>query len=646
VTSSQGTQSPTHIFISYRRDDSGGSAGRLQDALDQHFGIENVFRDVEAIKAGADFVSAIEDAIAKSAVLLAVIGRDWARIADSSGRRRLDDPKDLVRLEISNALQCGIDVLPVLVEGARMPAAEELPPSLVQLARHNAFEISDSRWDYDLERLVDRLEELTGMPRAGTGRPVRFTRSTWRQWFKGKLRPRPVMRMLAAAISMLGTVLGIYLGVRDVFERPAAPPPMTGGFNIAVAKFGSIDSKGNVVESQAGLDLAQSVFDHLRGELQSLDKGGFDLQVRGPGQIRTIKGETPEERAQAASLLSRKIRADVIVYGLLRSDGGGTGFVPEFFLNEHKLQKAEELGGQHALGTTIRIPAELDKNIVARKDLRDHLLGRTRALAEFVVGLSYYTLDRLTEASDHFANAQLAPGWDDHEGKEVLYLFLGNTAGKLNDLAKAEASYAKALNLEPEYARARLGASEVLYQTARGSCEAGSVDAAGMFQALESFRGAATALVQPPLADIGAKAAFGVGRVQECLSQALVADHWGDAEREFRRVIRDYGGKNERIRNLAAESHAHLGFIALPASDDADATARYRQALVEYEKAIQLSKRNDRRAFMHSMVGFIHTRLHDPKAAAAAYAEAIRLEPDPQRRTEYEARRQETARLS
>jgi len=113
------------IFISYRRDDSAGHAGRLFDRLVARFGKRAVFMDVEGIEAGVDFVETIEMAVGGCDVLLAVIGRSWLDSRDSEGKRRLDDDQDFIRLETSAALARNVRVIPVLVEGARMPRAAE-----------------------------------------------------------------------------------------------------------------------------------------------------------------------------------------------------------------------------------------------------------------------------------------------------------------------------------------------------------------------------------------------------------------------------------------------------------------------------------------------------------------------------------------
>ncbi len=149
------------IFLSYRRDDTSGYAGRLADGLCERFGAPNIFRDVDSIPAGTNFVNVINEAVASCDVLVAVIGREWLTATNSSGRRRLDDPEDFVRLEIAAALDRDIPVVPVLVEGATMPSPKALPPALAELSHQNALEVSDTRWDYDLGRLVKAIDPHT-----------------------------------------------------------------------------------------------------------------------------------------------------------------------------------------------------------------------------------------------------------------------------------------------------------------------------------------------------------------------------------------------------------------------------------------------------------------------------------------------------
>jgi hypothetical protein len=159
------------IFISYRRDETAGYAGRIADEFSEHFGEDRVFRDIDSIEPGLDFAEAIERAVGSSEVLLAVIGRNWLTATDAAGQKRLENPDDYVRLEIAAALQRNIRVIPVLVQGASMPIADELPDDLAPLARRNAFELHDASWRWEVERLIITLDKFLG--RAPVERPDR-----------------------------------------------------------------------------------------------------------------------------------------------------------------------------------------------------------------------------------------------------------------------------------------------------------------------------------------------------------------------------------------------------------------------------------------------------------------------------------------
>jgi hypothetical protein len=147
------------IFLSYRRAEAGGhAAGRLYDSLIARFGEERVFMDVD-MPPGVDFVDRIQEALAQCDVLVAVIGDHWADAIDDRGRRRLDDPDDLVRLEVEAALaRPDVAVIPVLIGDARLPGANALPDSLTALSRRQAFPLRTDRWRSDVAALVSAIE--------------------------------------------------------------------------------------------------------------------------------------------------------------------------------------------------------------------------------------------------------------------------------------------------------------------------------------------------------------------------------------------------------------------------------------------------------------------------------------------------------
>ena len=148
---------PGGVFISYRREDSPGAAGRVYDRLVSRLGRERVFFDIDSIVLGVDFVEVLSRSLGKCDALVAVIGRNWVSSANKDNRRQLDDPIDYVRIEIEAALERGIPVIPVLVDGANMPTPEDLPNGLKKLTRRNGIEVSHTRFDFDVERLTHAL---------------------------------------------------------------------------------------------------------------------------------------------------------------------------------------------------------------------------------------------------------------------------------------------------------------------------------------------------------------------------------------------------------------------------------------------------------------------------------------------------------
>lgn len=246
------------IFVNYRREDAGGYAGRLYEWLSDRFGRERVFRDINAIEPGADFVAAIENEVASCEVVLVVIGRQWL-VCASDGRRRLDNPNDYVRLEIASALAGNVHVIPVLVEGASMPREHELPDDLKPLARRQALEVSETRWEFDVGRLLDTLEErldrgsdVAGVPRRSNS-PRGLKLSRRRQRFPASL--------LVGLLVLTGAIAAqLYLAFRP---RPVRVENV-GEFFPAAAKLGrqELTIKGPVTNSEEGLILYHGGRDH------------------------------------------------------------------------------------------------------------------------------------------------------------------------------------------------------------------------------------------------------------------------------------------------------------------------------------------------------------------------------------------------
>ena len=146
------------IFINYRRDDAAGAAGRLHDHLARSFPRRDLLMDVDAIEPGFDFVKQLETQVSQCDALLALIGPHWLTAEDEQGRRRLQDEKDYVRIEIASALKRGIPVIPVLLDGTPMPSESELPDDLKGLTRRQALELRHTRFAVDADAIVSALK--------------------------------------------------------------------------------------------------------------------------------------------------------------------------------------------------------------------------------------------------------------------------------------------------------------------------------------------------------------------------------------------------------------------------------------------------------------------------------------------------------
>ncbi len=161
------------IFLSYRRADASHATGRIHDRLCDKFNEKDIFFDIDAIPLGTDFVEKIEESVSACDLMLVVIGPDWLTAKDAKGQRRLDDPKDYVRLEILAALKRNIPIIPVFVEGANAPREDELPKDLGALARRHGARISHVGFGPDTEQLVRGIEaQLNEINRARLAREL------------------------------------------------------------------------------------------------------------------------------------------------------------------------------------------------------------------------------------------------------------------------------------------------------------------------------------------------------------------------------------------------------------------------------------------------------------------------------------------
>lgn len=204
------------VFISYRRDDTAWPAARLYDLLAARLGPEHVFKDIDNIEPGQDFVERITSAVTGCDAALVLIGPRWATITDAEGRRRLDDPDDFVRLEVATALARGILVIPILVDDADMPAPEALPTELAGLSRRQAVDIDPAQMDID--KLMRVLAPVLGVA------PGRGGATAARPW----LRPVIVGALVVAVAALVAVPLVSNLWTRSPGLIEGTPAPTLG----------------------------------------------------------------------------------------------------------------------------------------------------------------------------------------------------------------------------------------------------------------------------------------------------------------------------------------------------------------------------------------------------------------------------------
>jgi TIR domain/Invasion associated locus B (IalB) protein len=153
---------PSKVFISYRRDDSAHFAGRVHDRLEREFGRDLLFMDVDSVPLGVNFIKVLREEVAKCDVLLAVIGPNWLNAGDEMGNRRLDNPNDFVRIEIATALHRDIPVVPILLDRATIPTADQLPKDIEELAARNALDVRHASFHSDMDKLIRGLKAPSG----------------------------------------------------------------------------------------------------------------------------------------------------------------------------------------------------------------------------------------------------------------------------------------------------------------------------------------------------------------------------------------------------------------------------------------------------------------------------------------------------
>lgn len=361
--SSPSTKKFSGIFVSYRREDSAGHAGRLFDRLVEHFGRDRIFMDIDTIEPGEDFVSVIENAVGSCDVLIAVIGRSWL---SPNGSGRLDRPTDFVRLEIATALRREIRVIPVLVQRASLPKPQELPEELVKLTRRNAVELTDLRWQTDVEQLISVMERVLAKRAEPeqAGEATRFDEQQRYQEVEGKRRVaerEPAAPVTAGALApvkkhtnlilVAGVSLVLLLAATILIWLSQSEPKLSGNSNQAAATptqtpvpTATPEASGANVTAASGeevIDLGDALWKREdTGDVLKISRNGKDV-------IALMYGPSEE-----AASRGRK-RGDVAFEGLF--EGNTITATAYLLFSATDVERCPELAGDHRFALELTL---------------------------------------------------------------------------------------------------------------------------------------------------------------------------------------------------------------------------------------------------------------------------------------------------
>jgi TIR domain len=301
------------VFISYRRDDSGGYAGRLFDLLASRFGAEQTFMDLDDIRGGDDFTAVIGEKVGQCSALLAVIGDRWLTLTGPDGVRRLDAPGDFVRLEIARALERGVRVVPVLVSGAAMPRSEDLPEALRPLSVHQAVEVRDAHFHADAGQLIELLQKT--VPDLGVRAP-RVPR-----W----LIPAAVVFLAAASIATVSLVR--YRQSKEATAQLESVAASVRGKWSGTVKY----DWGDSYPERFDFDVAGRELSGTASFLQR-DRGILDGKVEGNRMSFTTKSMVSigEKSYEDKHYYKGTVDGDAIRFSMM-TDSGAESHVPVYF---------------------------------------------------------------------------------------------------------------------------------------------------------------------------------------------------------------------------------------------------------------------------------------------------------------------------
>jgi tetratricopeptide (TPR) repeat protein len=339
--------------------------------------------------------------------------------------------------------------------------------------------------------------------------------------------------------------------------------------------------------------------------------------------VGRINGKDQDERAVSAERIAADIGADIVVYGTVDTTNALWQVTPEFYVVAKNFYEADEVIGQYGLGESFSVVG--NGGTATRIALNDQLSHRVEVLARITVGLARYSFHHFDRALETFKSVEKVEGLTGEPGvQRVLYLLIGNAAGKNDELDLAEQYYTRSQVIDPEYARPYAGLGSVRYIQALDAFSKGITATARTKseEAIKYYHEALDAPFKPSLADIESKAHFGLGRTY-LLRSIMHQSDMSEAAQELQWVIDDYErSQAERLRERAAAAHASLGLIYRLSADDELAIAEYKQAIATIEDIPQLQ---DKLAKYYVALGDEYVEVGKPDEAVDSYQNAIEL---------------------
>lgn len=399
---------------------------------------------------------------------------------------------------------------------------------------------------------------------------------------------------------------------------------MGGELNIAVATF-AVNSRGSDIPQDAGQIVAQQIYLRISDGLVNRIQDNYIIhEIWPPDKTGIVPGDSPSAQSIFASQLASHINADILVYGLITGDETTQSIMPQFYVSEKSFSRIPEFVGEHLLGDVVTLTGTGD--LLGRVKANRAIANRAQALTLIAIGIVSYSSEEYQQALDLFTQAAHIDAWPHDQGKETVYLLIGNAAARLDQLDEARVNFESALAINPEYARAHIGLAEVCFRHAMGNPPAQNpkdISQTDLEKAEAEFNTAISATYRPLTADIDLKVAFGLGRIALIRYEILDRADYSLlqlADEHFRSIVSAADSGNTRITELATLSHGYLGTIAF-------LQGNYQEAQAEYQIAIDNTSSPRVKAGFLAQLGELHSSQNEIEQAIKAYEQAVQLAP-------------------